>query len=159
MCITSGHSSCALQLSSVLWLSLVRNFQKSHNFQKIPSLPRSKQEAGKTLLASENYGLQKASPTWHLSPEASCTQPRTHPSSLLLKHETLVSTMFLQQGHTHNHTQLLKSAPFPPPSTFHMVCFTQIKNNPFITRQHLPKISCTTPYPCALPKITFWSLW
>lgn len=87
---------------------------------------------GNTLLASENFSLQKASPHRHLSPEDSCIQPRTHPSSLLLQHATSASAMFFQQGHTHNHTQFLKSAPFPPSSTFHRACFIQVKNNPLL---------------------------
>lgn len=150
MCIISEHSSSALQLSPVLWFGVsgktcYKNHQeaKQHQGQNPSSIREPWPSESKSTLTflSRSFlhptkapSLQSATQTCGLSlhnvpPTGPHSQPHTAP----------------------------QVSPFPPASTFHGAYVIQVKKkDPFVSRQHLPQTSCTTPYLHALSKMTSW---
>lgn len=123
-------------------LSVNSNPQLSEHFLLrfgYPWLGVSRKSATNTTSATEQASAKGrkcrpsgAGPHGRLSPEVSCTQPGTHPSSLTFRHSTSASAMFPQQGQAHSHTQLLRSTSFPPALRFHRVYSTQAKSHPLL---------------------------
>lgn len=121
-------------------LSVNSNPQLSEHFRLhfgYPWVGLSRKSATNTISATEQASAKGrkprpsgAGPHGCPSPEVSCTQPGTHPSSLMFRHSTSASAVFLQQGQAHSHTQLLRSASFPPSLRFHRVYSTQAESHP-----------------------------
>lgn len=147
MCIISRRSSCALQLYSVLWLCLVRSFQK--NLLKIPSLPGSKPRPRAISFQCQRTSAFREQVHADISPEPSCIQLRTHSSSLL--HD-------LSLWCSSNRDIQLRSAP----SHQHWLFMGLVLHQPKITlcniRQDSPQTSFTTPCLITLPIMTILGL-